>query len=61
MHVCISSIITFDLCRWYVRLFDGSDRPKEGWIPANILDLQRTKATDVIFSGSLEDADFRRQ
>lgn len=47
--------------RWYVRIFDGSDNPKEGWIPADILDVQRTDEADVMYSDNPEDAAYRRQ
>lgn len=44
-----------------MRIFDGSDNPKEGWIPAEVLDVQRTDDGDVMFDGNSEDAAYRRQ
>lgn len=47
--------------RWLVRIFDGSDNPKEGWIPAAILDVQRKDEGDVLFTENPDDAAYRRQ
>jgi hypothetical protein len=45
--------------RWKVRIFDGSESSKEGWIPAHVLDYQRTET--AIFGEKSDDAAYRRE
>ncbi|CAD7077146.1 unnamed protein product [Hermetia illucens] len=45
--------------RWFVRLFDGSDSPKEGWVPVTILDTQQVDS--AIYGEKANDAAYRRQ
>uniref|UniRef100_A0A1B0CNM5 Muscle M-line assembly protein unc-89 n=1 Tax=Lutzomyia longipalpis TaxID=7200 RepID=A0A1B0CNM5_LUTLO len=44
---------------WFVRIFDGSESPREGWIPAAILDLQNTDK--AIYGDKSDDAAYRRE
>ncbi|XP_055686183.1 obscurin isoform X3 [Lutzomyia longipalpis] len=45
--------------KWFVRIFDGSESPREGWIPAAILDLQNTDK--AIYGDKSDDAAYRRE
>uniref|UniRef100_A0A1B0DPE5 Uncharacterized protein n=2 Tax=Phlebotomus papatasi TaxID=29031 RepID=A0A1B0DPE5_PHLPP len=45
--------------KWLVRIFDGSEHPREGWIPASILDLQNTDV--AIYGDKSDDATYRRE
>lgn len=49
----------FSLYRWLVRLFDGSDNAKEGWVPASILEAQQMDT--AIYGDRVDDAAFRRE
>lgn len=49
----------FILSRWLVRVFDGNDNTKEGWVPASILN---TKQEDnAIYGDRADDAKYRRE
>ncbi|KAL7050000.1 hypothetical protein ACKWTF_003934 [Chironomus riparius] len=45
--------------RWKVRLFDGTENSKEGWVPADILDTQNTE--QAIYGEKADDAAYRRE
>lgn len=45
--------------RWLVRVFDGSDNAKEGWVPASILEAQQMET--AIYGDRVDDAAFRRE
>jgi hypothetical protein len=45
--------------RWKVRIFDGTENAKEGWIPADVLDT--THSEQSIFGDKADDAAYRRQ
>ncbi|KAG5678438.1 hypothetical protein PVAND_008111 [Polypedilum vanderplanki] len=45
--------------RWKVRLFDGTENAKEGWVPAEILDTQHTEQS--IYGEKADDAAYRRE
>lgn len=45
--------------RWYVRVFDGNDNSKEGWVPATILNAQPEDGD--IFGDRADDAKYRRE
>lgn len=45
--------------RWLVRVFDGSDDAKEGWVPASILEAQQMET--AIYGDRVDDAAFRRE
>lgn len=45
--------------RWKVRVFDGTENTKEGWVPANILDTQHTEQS--IYGEKADDAAYRRE
>jgi len=45
--------------RWKVRLFDGTDNSKEGFVPADILDTQNTE--QAIYGEKADDAAYRRE
>lgn len=49
--ICIS--------RWYVRVFDGNDNSKEGWVPASILNIQPEDS--AIYGDRADDAKYRRE
>jgi hypothetical protein len=40
-------------------LFDGGDVPKEGWVPASILEIKNTE--QAIFGDKVDDAAYRRE
>lgn len=42
-----------------MRLFDGSENQKEGWVPLSILDVQKTESS--IFGEKGDDAAYRRE
>lgn len=42
-----------------MKIFDGSDNPKEGWVPAKILDTQQTD--QAIYGDKSDDAMYRRK
>jgi hypothetical protein len=50
---------SFSSHRWRVRLFDGGDVPKEGWVPASILEIKNTE--EAIFGDKVDDAAYRRK
>ncbi|XP_037043462.1 obscurin isoform X3 [Bradysia coprophila] len=45
--------------KWLVRLFDGSDNHKEGWVPLSILDVQ--KSDSAIYGDKGDDSAYRRE
>ncbi|GAB0092620.1 Obscurin [Sergentomyia squamirostris] len=45
--------------KWLVRIFDGSENPREGWVPASILDLENTDV--AIYGDKSDDATYRRE
>ncbi|KAG4067668.1 hypothetical protein HA402_005440 [Bradysia odoriphaga] len=45
--------------QWLVRLFDGSDNHKEGWVPLSILDVQ--KSDSAIYGDKGDDSAYRRE
>lgn len=45
--------------RLYVRIFDGNEHSKEGWIPASILDIKQ--ANNAIYGDRADDAAYRRE
>ncbi|KAJ6641273.1 Obscurin, partial [Pseudolycoriella hygida] len=45
--------------RWLVRLFDGSEHHKEGWVPMSILDVQKTDSS--VYGEKGDDAAYRRE
>lgn len=49
----------FIFSRWLVRLFDGSENQKEGWVPLSILDIQKTDSS--VFGERGDDAAYRRE
>lgn len=46
------------LRRWFVRVFDGADNGKEGWVPASILDAQQMDS--ALYGDRADDAAYRR-
>lgn len=70
-HVLISiiwSISLFDfqliecldlIFRWKVRVFDGTETAKEGWVLADVLDTQHTEQS--IYGDKADDAAYRRE
>jgi hypothetical protein len=42
-----------------VRVFDGTENAKEGWVPADVLDTQHSEQS--IFGDKANDAAYRRQ
>jgi hypothetical protein len=54
-----NSIENFPLFRWKVRVFDGTENAREGWVPADVLDTQHSEQS--IFGDKANDAAYRRQ
>jgi hypothetical protein len=50
---------TFRIRRWKVRIFDGLENAKEGFIPADVLDTQHSEQS--IFGDKADDAAYRRE
>lgn len=48
-----------NIYRLYVRIFDGNEHSKEGWIPASILDIKQTSS--AIYGDRANDAAYRRE
>lgn len=44
-----------------VRIFDGNPTVRECWVPASILDLQKTADQSVYMGDKSNDAEFRRK
>lgn len=42
-----------------MRIFDGTESAKEGWVPADVLDTQHTE--QAIFGEKSDDAAYRRE
>lgn len=53
-----NKMICSQFYRWYVRVFDGNDSSKEGWVPASILDAQQMD--NAIYGDRVDDAAYRR-
>ncbi|XP_053686874.1 obscurin [Sabethes cyaneus] len=45
--------------RWKVRIFDGDDNAKAGWIPVSVLDIMHTD--QAVFGEKANDAAYRRE
>lgn len=45
--------------RWKVRVFDGMDNDKEGFVPADVLDTLNNE--NSIFGEKSDDATYRRE
>lgn len=45
--------------RWKVRIFDGDDNAKAGWIPVSVLDIMHTD--QAVFGDKANDASYRRE
>lgn len=62
----MSTISIFYFCmsiRWLVRVFDSVEAPKEGWVPASILDADsgQQQTDKAIYGDRADDAAYRRQ
>lgn len=42
-----------------MRVFDGTENAKEGWVPADVLDTQHTEQS--IYGDKADDAAYRRE
>nr|XP_029726472.1 obscurin isoform X2 [Aedes albopictus] len=45
--------------KWKVRIFDGDDNAKAGWIPVSVLDIMHTD--QAVFGDKANDASYRRE
>ncbi|XP_055603898.1 obscurin-like [Uranotaenia lowii] len=45
--------------KWKVRIFDGDDNAKAGWVPVSVLDIMHTE--QAVFGEKSNDASYRRE